>query len=76
MVCDILKQHHQPDPADDTARDGEARSLFAASEHGDKEQGAKSDYDEGPEKSPVQIAKDLSCQGQETEGNQDRPSDQ
>jgi hypothetical protein len=31
---------------------------------------------EGPEKSPVEIPKDLACQRQKTEGDQDRASDQ
>ena len=42
-----------PDPADDTARDGKTGGLFSAREHGYKEQSAKPDNGNRPDGSPI-----------------------
>ncbi len=56
MTRDVLEQQHQPNAADETARDGKSCKLFAACQHCYEEQRAKPDHDERPEEAPVHIA--------------------
>jgi len=62
MAGKVLDERHQSNTADDRARDGKARHLFAAREHGDKEQRTDSDDEEGPYQTPVKPVEDLACQ--------------
>jgi hypothetical protein len=73
----VLKEHHQANAADETARYGQPGQRFAAQEHPDEEQSPQADDDERPEIIPEwETSKKLPEQGQQAEGDEDRSSHQ
>jgi hypothetical protein len=76
MMEDVLKKQYQSDAANNATRDCQCGAVPSIREHGDKEEGAKPDYGEGPQEAPIHACEDTTDKRKQAEADQQRTDNQ